>query len=81
MTQKTISLNEKAYAKLKKIKKKGETYSDLILRLCISQEQSDEDDLLLKLIGAFKEDADYWEQVEKQVQQSRETHLISEDEE
>lgn len=81
MTQKTISLNEKAYKKLKNLKKRGETYSDLVLRLSASQEQSDEDDILLKLIGSFKGDADYWEKIEQQIQQSRDAHLTSEEEE
>jgi len=79
MTQKTISLNEKAYKKMKKLKKKGESYSDLVLRLCDAQEQSDEEDILLKLIGSFKEDADYWEKVETQIQRSRNAHLTSEE--
>ena len=79
MTQKTISLNEKAYKKMKKLKKEGESYSDLVLRLCSSKEQSDEEDILLKLIGAFKEDSDYWEKVEKQILASRTSHLTEEE--
>lgn len=79
MTQKTISLNEKAYKKLKKLKRKGETYSDLILRLCNSQEISERDDILLKLIGAFKDNDEYWEKIEKQIQENRSTHLTSEE--
>lgn len=34
MTQKTISLNEKAYKVLRKFKGNKESYSDLIIRLC-----------------------------------------------
>ncbi len=80
MGQKTISLNEKAYKKLKKLKKEGESYSDLVLRLCTSEEKTDEEDILLKFIGAFKGDALYWEKVEQQIQKNREAHLTSEEE-
>jgi predicted CopG family antitoxin len=79
MTQKTISLNEKAYKQIKKLKKKGESYSDLVLRLCASKDESDEEDILLQLVGAFKNDADYWELVEKQIQKSRDAHLTEEE--
>lgn len=79
MTQKTISLNEKAYKTLKKVKEKNESYSDLILRLCASQEQSLKEDFLLKFIGVFKEDADYWEKISNQIVTDRERHLTSEE--
>lgn len=79
MTQKTISLNEKAYKKLKKYKKEKENYSDLIIRLCESQEQKEEEDFLLKYIGAFKDNAEYWEKFEEAIQKERNKHLTSEE--
>lgn len=41
MTQKTISLNEKAYRWLMKFKRDDEDDSDLIIRLCNTQELYD----------------------------------------
>jgi len=79
MTQKTISLNEKAYKKLKKYKKERESYSDLIIRLCERIAKSEEEDILLKFAGSFKENADYWEEVEKDIQKERDRHLTSEE--
>ena len=51
------------------------------MRLCTSPDKSDEEDILLKLIGSFKEDADYWEEIERQIQKTRDAHLTSEEEE
>ena len=79
MTQKTISLNGNAYKHLKKLKKKSESYSDLILRLCASQEQSFNEDFLLKFIGVFKNDSDYWENFDNKILKDREHHLTSEE--
>jgi len=78
MTQKTISLNEKAYKKLKKYKKVKESYSDLIVRLCESQEKKVEEDFLLKYIGTFKDNDEYWEKFEDVIQNERNKHLTSE---
>ncbi|HEY0087431.1 MAG TPA: antitoxin VapB family protein [Candidatus Lokiarchaeia archaeon] len=79
MTQKTISLNEKAYKILRKFKGNKESYSDLIIRLCEVQEKEDKEDILLKYIGLFKDNSDYWEQVEKEIQKERNLHLTSEE--
>ncbi|TFG01751.1 MAG: hypothetical protein EU540_02990 [Promethearchaeota archaeon] len=79
MTQKTISLNEKAYKILRKFKKDKESYSDLIIRLCDVQEKKENEDILLKYIGVFKDNSDYWEQVEKEIQKERDLHLTSEE--
>lgn len=38
MTEKTVSLNEKAYRWLTKFKKDEESYSDVVIRLCNTQE-------------------------------------------
>jgi len=79
MDQKTISLNEKAYKKLKRMKNSDETYSDTILRLCELQEKVIEEDILLKFAGTFKENTALWENVEKEIQHHRDNHLISEE--
>ncbi len=79
MTQKTISLNEKAYKILRKFKRNKESYSELIIRLCEVQENEEKEDILLKYIGLFKDNSDYWEQVEKEIQNERNRHLTSEE--
>lgn len=79
MTQKTISLNEKAYKILRKFKRNKESYSELIIRLCEVQKNEEKEDILLKYIGLFKDNSDYWEQVEKEIQKERNHHLTSEE--
>lgn len=79
MTQNTISLNEKAYNLLKKRKKEKETYSDIIIRLCTTQDQKSEEDFLLKYIGAFKDDQEHWDDIENQIRKHRNSHFITEE--
>ena len=79
MTQKTISLNEKAYKKLRKFKKSKESFSDLIIRLCDTKEKEEKEDILLKYVGLFKDNSADWEKVEKEIQKERDRHLISEE--
>jgi len=79
MTQKTISLNEKAYKRLRRFKKERESYSDLIMRLCNTQENDEKGDILLKYVGLFKDNSEYWEEVEKEIQEERNSHLSSEE--
>ncbi|MFX1259285.1 MAG: antitoxin VapB family protein [Promethearchaeota archaeon] len=79
MTQKTISLNEKAYKRLRKFKRDKESYSDLIIRLCDTQENKEKGDILLKYMGLFKNNSDDWEKVEKEIQKERERYLTSEE--
>ena len=79
MTHKTISLNEKAYNRLRKFKKGKESYSNLIIRLCDTQENEEKEDILLKYVGLFKDNSDDWEKVEKEIQKERDRHLISEE--
>ena len=76
MTQKTISLNEKSYNLLKKLKKENESYSDLITRLCNMQNPS-QSDPLLEYAGIFSEDKELWEEIEKIIKDHRDTHLTS----
>ena len=77
MTQKTISLNERSYKLLKKLKKKNETYSDLIIRLCTMQNPN-KNDPLLEFSGIFSEDEELWEEIEKIIKDHRKSHLTSE---
>lgn len=52
MTYKTLSLNTEAYELLKKIKKEGESFSDVIIRL-IKQPDIKE---ILNYFGSMEED-------------------------
>ncbi len=79
MTQRTISLTEHAYEILKKQKKGKESYSDLIIRLCNVQDQQQEEDFLIKYIGAFESESDHWEEIENKIQMHREKHLTTEE--
>ncbi len=77
MTQKTISLNEKSYKLLSKLKKKNESYSELIMRLCALQDPSQYDPLL-EFRGILRENGDLWKDIEKLIKQNRYEHLIDE---
>lgn len=77
MTQKTISLNQYSYNMLKKLKRKNESYSDLIIRLCKILDPS-ENDPLLEFAGIFKDDDDLWEDIEKVIKEHRDIHLTNE---
>lgn len=78
MTQKTISLNENSYKQLKKLKKKNESYSDLIIRLC-NLRNPVLNDPLLEFSGIFSEDEELWVEIEKIIQNHRKSHLTNED--
>jgi len=78
MTQKTISLNENSYRVLKKLKKKNETYSELIIRLCNLQNPV-LNDPLLEFSGIFSEDNEFWEEIENFIRNHRKSHLTNED--
>ena len=78
MTQKTISLNENSYKQLKKLKKKNESYSNLIIRLC-NLRNPILNDPLLEFSGIFSEDEELWEEIEKIIQNHRISHLTNED--
>ena len=76
MTQKTISLNEKSYKMLKKLKKENESYSDLIVRLCSMQALFLKDPLL-EFSGIFSEDNELWEEIEQIIKSYRALHLMN----
>jgi predicted CopG family antitoxin len=77
MTQRTISLTEQAYKLLKKQKKRKESYSDLIIRLCNVHDQQQEEDFLIKYIGAFESESERWKEIENKIQRHRENHLTT----
>ena len=68
MTQKTISLTEKAYKLLKKEKGKDESFSQLIERLILKKENS-----WLKMQNQF--DPELWEGLSEKLAKKREENL------
>ncbi len=70
MTQKTISLPEEIYNKLKAQKKKRETFPDLILRLIKDKPHTDPEPIE-SFFGAFEDDSDEWEKIEKKLYDKR----------
>ncbi len=67
MPQKAISLNKKAYTLLKKVKKKNESYSELIIRLYSLQLK----DPLLECASILNEDQELWDGIQKRVKEHR----------
>lgn len=67
MTQKTVSLSEEAYEKLRRVKKEGESFSQVILRL-IDREANLH---ILDFAGAFEESSEEWETIEKEIYERR----------
>ncbi|MHA1783937.1 MAG: antitoxin VapB family protein [Candidatus Helarchaeota archaeon] len=68
MTQKTISLPEDVYKKLKAEKKKNESFPQLILRLLKTREVGG---TIEQLAGVFKEESEEWENIEKIIYMDR----------
>lgn len=71
MTQKTISLPEEIYFKLKSKKRKNETFPDLIKRLLNDEEKREEDHKIMDLAGAFGENSEEWEKIEQELYKDR----------
>ena len=67
MTQKTVSLSEEAYEKLKRVKKDGESFSQVILRLIDRKTNLN----ILDFAGAFEESSEEWETIEKEIYKRR----------
>ena len=67
MAQKTVSLSEKAYEKLRGVKKEGESFSQVILRLI----ERDASVSILNFAGAFAEGSKEWESIEKEIYSRR----------
>ena len=70
MTQKTISLPEDTYNKLKAKKRKKETFPDLILRL-LGEKTHEDPKPIEKFFGAFEEESDEWGEIEKNLYDKR----------
>lgn len=68
MTQKTISLPEDIYLALKKLKRKEESFAELIARL-VQEKQTNENNME-KLAGCLKED-DEWDQILEDIYEDR----------
>jgi len=68
MTQKTISLPEDVYLALKKQKRKGESFPELISRLI--QEKRSSEKNLEKLAGSLKDD-DEWDTILEDIYEER----------
>jgi predicted CopG family antitoxin len=68
MTQKTISLSEKAYGLLKSEKKEGESFSEVIERLL-----SQKDNPWLTMQNQF--DQELWEGLKEKISKIREENL------
>jgi predicted CopG family antitoxin len=68
MNQKTISLPEDIYLVLKKLKRKEESFADLIARLI--QEKQTKENNLEKLAGSLKEDNE-WDQILEDIYEDR----------
>lgn len=71
MTQKTISIPEDLYEKLKSKKQKNETFPDLINRLLEEQEKKEEQHTIMDLAGALDDDSDEWEEITKILYEDR----------
>ena len=67
MTQKTISLPEDLYFKLKAKKKKAETFPDLISRLIEEADRKEKTHKIMDLAGAFGDDSNEWEKLSRNV--------------
>ena len=63
MPQKTISLPEKVYYKLKEKKKRNETFPELILRLLDAEDEREKIGDIMDLAGAFGDDSEEWEKI------------------
>lgn len=69
MPNKTISLPEEIYFKLKREKRKGETFPELISRLL--KEKKNEETKLESVAGSLKDD-DEWDDILKKLYEDRE---------
>lgn len=72
MTQKTISLPEDVYIRLKQLKADDETFGQLISRLMKTQEDIPDEVPLDAFAGAFgDEDSEEWGEIEKKLYATR----------
>ena len=71
MTQKTLSLPEELYDRLKAKKGKKETFPDLIRRLISEEEKHKTSHQIEDLKGAFGDNSEEWEDIEKMIYEER----------
>jgi len=71
MKYKTISLPEEIYSKLKSKIRKNETFPDLIQRLLNDEEKREEEHKIMDLAGAFGDNSEEWEKIEKELYKDR----------
>ncbi len=74
MSKKTISLSENLYSFLKKQKRKGESFSELITHLL--QEKQTRGKNLEELAGCLKEDNE-WDQILEDIYKDRKNEIIN----
>jgi predicted CopG family antitoxin len=65
--QKTISLPEDVYSKLKRLKRENETFADLISRLIQTPSPETSSNPLEKFFGAFEDQDDAWGKIEERL--------------
>ena len=71
MVQKTISLPEELYLKLKAKKEKNETFPDLIKRLLHEEDIHKKKHQISDLAGAFGEGSEEWIKIEEELYKDR----------
>ena len=72
---KVISLSDKAYNKLKAIK--GErSFSEVVIEITSDKKKKKEN--ILRLAGAFKDDARKWETIKKEIYEDRKKFKLRE---
>jgi predicted CopG family antitoxin len=71
MTQKTISLPEELYDRLKNKKKKNETFPELIRRLLSEEEKIKKTRNIDDLAGAFGDTSEEWDDIENEIYKDR----------
>jgi len=68
MTQKTIDISEEVYKKITELKLKNESISNFILRLINEKKTTNS---IEEFAGAFEEDSEEWEKIEKILYENR----------
>jgi predicted CopG family antitoxin len=70
LSQKTISLPEPLYNRLKAKKKPGENFPDVIARL-LDQEEHHQKPPISKFFGILGEDSEEWDKIEEDIYKNR----------
>ncbi len=77
MKQKTISLSEDAYRKLRALKGQKESFSEVILRVCQQLAESSEEPLN-EFVGSLAGATEFLDDIDLAIRKSREAHLVDE---